>query len=46
MKNRLLYDRPVPYQRFRPDSEEIWNEAAPHWQREHGCYGFWRSSDR
>ncbi|MTK10282.1 MAG: glycoside hydrolase family 95 protein [Hungatella sp.] len=29
MKNRLLYDRPVPYQRFRPDSEEIWNEAAP-----------------
>ncbi|WMJ86583.1 glycoside hydrolase family 95 protein [Anaerocolumna sp. MB42-C2] len=28
-KNRLLYDRPVPYQRFRPDSEEIWNEATP-----------------
>ncbi|WFR58623.1 glycoside hydrolase family 95 protein [Anaerocolumna sp. AGMB13025] len=27
--NRLLYDRPVPYQRFRPDSEEIWNEATP-----------------
>ena len=29
MKNRFLYDRPVPYQRFRPDSEEIWNEATP-----------------
>ncbi len=28
-KNCLLYDRPVPYQSFRPDSEEIWNEAAP-----------------
>lgn len=27
--NRLLYDRPVPYQRFRPDTEEIWNEATP-----------------
>lgn len=29
MKNCLLYDRPVPYQRFRTDSEEIWNEATP-----------------
>ena len=28
-KNLLRYDRPVPYQRFRPDSEEIWNEATP-----------------
>ena len=28
-KNCLLYNRPVPYQRFEPDSEEIWNEATP-----------------
>lgn len=28
-RNTLLYDRPVPYQRYMPDSEEVWNEATP-----------------
>ncbi len=27
--NILLYDKPVFTQKFRPDSEEIWNEATP-----------------